>query len=177
NTQRGFPDFVVRAYITNEGRINRVAENDERVVTGFNRIAAMHKCTRHYNKGVSRTDQETVFFLRADFRAELRDHVAQITFAGGIRSGKRKLSFRTLQSVFGSCEIWIRLGRFLGPAITGGRLEICRCAHANGHPICIGAVSIYIHIALEQERFSVRLRMLKLQDRLAIEKIMPREKY
>ena len=104
------------------------------------------------------------------------DHIAQITFAGGTRSGKGKLSFRTLQSVFGSCEVWIRLARLLGPAITGGRLEICGCARANGHPIGIGAVSIYVHISLEQERFSVRLRMLKLQDRLAIEKIMPREK-
>src|ERR1700730_541643 len=97
-------------------------------------------------------------------------------FAGGTRSGKRKFSFRMLQSVFGSCEIWIRLGRLLGPAITGGRLEICRCARANGHPICVGAVSIYIHIGLEEESFSVRLRMLKQQDGLAIEKIMPREK-
>ena len=62
NTQRGLSGFIVRSDITDESRINRVAENDKRVVTGFNRIAAMHKCARHYNKGVGRADQEAIFF-------------------------------------------------------------------------------------------------------------------
>src|SRR5262249_58798249 len=62
NTQRCFSDFVVRPDITDERRVNRVSENDERVVTGFNRTSAMRKCTRHDDKGIGRADQEAVFF-------------------------------------------------------------------------------------------------------------------
>ena len=62
NTQRCLADFVIRPNISDEGRINRVAENDERVVTKFNRITAMHECTRHDEKRVGRADQEAILF-------------------------------------------------------------------------------------------------------------------
>src|SRR5258707_12767005 len=62
NTQRCLSDFVIRPNITNEGRINRVSENDESIVTKFNRIAAMRKCTRYHDKGVGRADQEAILF-------------------------------------------------------------------------------------------------------------------
>src|SRR5581483_3940207 len=79
------------------------------------------------------------------------------------------------QCRFGSRKIWIRSGRLLRPAITGERFEICRGATANGHPVCVRTVSIDIHIRLKQKGFSVRLGMLKLQNGLAIEKVMPRK--
>src|SRR4030095_15173644 len=62
NTQRRLSHFIVRPHITDKSRINRVAENDERVVTWFKRIAAMPRCTRHHDKRVGSADQETIFF-------------------------------------------------------------------------------------------------------------------
>src|SRR5206468_8777867 len=62
NTQRCLSDFVIRPNVTNQGRINRVSENDESVVTKFNRIAAMRKCTRYHEKGVGCADKEAKLF-------------------------------------------------------------------------------------------------------------------
>ena len=62
NTQRCLADFVIRPNITDEGRINRVAENNERVVTKFNRTTAMYECPGHDEKRVSRADQEAKLF-------------------------------------------------------------------------------------------------------------------
>src|ERR1043166_4826283 len=52
NAQRRLSRFIVRAYITDKSWINRVAKNDQRVVTEFNRIGGMQKCARDHNKRV-----------------------------------------------------------------------------------------------------------------------------
>src|SRR4029079_2017055 len=56
NTQRCLADFVIRPNVTDDGRINRIAENDERLVTKLNRLTAMQECPRHDEKRVCRAD-------------------------------------------------------------------------------------------------------------------------
>ena len=136
----------------------------------------MCKCARHHDKRVNGADEEAVLFQGANFGAQLCDRVAQAGFSRGSGSCKRVLSFCAFQFIFGRREIRIRRSRFLWPAITGGRLEVSRRTRASRHAIRIGAVRIHVHVRLEQERFSMALWMLKLQNSLAIEEIMTRQK-
>ncbi len=174
DTERSLPDFIVRPNIADDGGINRVSENNKRIVAWLNGVVSMRKCAGYHDKRIGRADEEAVIFQCTDFGAQLRDCVAQITLPCGSGSCKPILVFGAFQCLFGSGEIWVRRGGFLWPAITRGRLEINRRASTDRHPIAIRAVSIHVHVRLEQQRFSMRLRMLKLQDSLAIEKVMPR---
>ena len=136
----------------------------------------MCKCARNDDERIGRADQETKLFQCANFGAQFRDCVAQFAFQRGTRSRERIFVFCAFQSLFGSSEIRIGRVRFLLPTITGGRFEICRRAGPGRQPVGIGAVCVHIHVGLEEKRFSMSLRMLKLQNRLAIEKVMPRQK-
>lgn len=176
DTERSLSDFIVRSNIADYGGIKRVSENDEGIVARLNGVVSMRKCARNHDKRISRADEEAVIFQCTDFGAQLRDCVAQITLPCGSGSCKAILVFDAFQCLFGGGEIWVRRGGFLWPAVTGGRLEINRRAITDRHPIAIGAVSVHVHVRLEQQRFSMRLGMLKLQDSLAIEKVMPRKK-
>src|SRR5206468_12755023 len=62
NTQRCLSDFVIRPNVTSQARINRVSDNDERVVIKFHGMAAMRRCTRYHDKGIGRSDQEAILF-------------------------------------------------------------------------------------------------------------------
>ena len=176
DAERRLSDFIVRPDVADHGRINRIPENDKRIVARLNGVVNVRKCSRHHDKRIGRADEEAVFFQCADFGAQLRDRIAQVALA--CRSGRceRILIFGAFQCLFGRGEIRVGRGRFLCPAITGGRLEISRRASTNRHPISIGAISIHVHVRLEQERFSMSLRMLNLENSLAIEKVMPRQK-
>ncbi len=133
----------------------------------------MGKCARNYDERIGRADQETELFQCANFCAQFGDCVAQLAFARRCGGRKRILVFGAFQSLFSRAEV--RVGRicFLLPTIAGGRLEIRRRAGTSRQPVGIGAVGVYIHVRLKQKRFSMGLGMLKLQNGLAIEKVMP----
>ena len=136
----------------------------------------MRESARNYDVGVGRADQEARFFEGADFRAQLRDRIAQLAFTFRCGCFERVRIFRAFQCVFHRGEIRIGRRRFLWPAITGGWLEIGRSAGSSRHAIRIGTVGIDIHIRLEQERFAMTLRVPQFQHGLAIKKVVARKK-
>ena len=174
DAQRRLADFVVGTDVSDDDWIDRIAENDERVIADFNRIGTTDKRARHHDERIGGADQETKLFQRADFRAQFRDCVPQVAFALRCGTCLRVLVFSALQSLFGPREIRVRRIRFLFPAITGGWLEIRRRPGAGREAIGIRAVGVHIHLRLKKKRLSMSFGMLKLQNGLAIEKVMPR---
>ena len=69
DAQRGLADFVVGTDISDDHRVNRIAENHERVIAHFNRIGATGKRAGHHDEWIGRADQETKFFQRANLVA------------------------------------------------------------------------------------------------------------
>jgi hypothetical protein len=94
NPQRRFASFVVRPDVAHDCRINYVAENYERVVTDLGRVTAEREAARQNDVWVGRADEETVFFERDDFSAQLHDRVAQLAFALRRDCLERVLIFR-----------------------------------------------------------------------------------
>jgi hypothetical protein len=137
----------------------------------------MRKCARHDDERVRDADEEAVFLQCANFGTQLCDRVAQIALPRGSGSGKGVFSFGAFQCLFGRRQIWVWCGALLRPTIARCRFKIGWRAGPGGQTISIGAVSIYVHVRLKQEYFSMALRMLKLQDGLAVEKIVPRQKH
>ena len=133
----------------------------------------MRKCARHHDERVGRANKEAVLFQCAHLRAQFCNLVTQVALSYGRGGCKRILIFRAFQRILRLSEVRIGSLGFLWPAITGERFEICRRASAYRHPISIGTVSVHVHVCLEHERFSVTLRMLKLQHSLAVEEIVP----
>jgi hypothetical protein len=162
NAQRRLADFIVWTDVSDNHWINCVGENNESVIARFYRIGTARKNARHHDEGIGRTDQKTKLFQRANLGAQFRDCVAQLAFARGGGTCQGILVLCAFQSLFGPDEIRIRRIRFLFPTITGGRLEIRRRTGPGRQPIRIGPVGIHIHVRLEQKRFSMSLRMLKL---------------
>ena len=56
DAKRGLANFVVGPDISDDHRVNRIAENHERVIAHFNRIGAMGKRARHYDEWIGRAD-------------------------------------------------------------------------------------------------------------------------
>ena len=56
DAQRRLSDFVVGTDISDDHRVNRIAENHERVIAHFNRIGAPGKRARHHDERIGRTD-------------------------------------------------------------------------------------------------------------------------
>jgi len=131
---------------------------------------------RNYDVGVGRADEEAEFLERANFRAQLRDSIAQLALTLGRDRFQRVLIFRALHSLLRRGEIRIGRRRFLWPAITGCRFEIGRGTGSSGHAVGIGPIGIDIHIRLEQERFAMTLRVPQFQHGLAIKKVVARKK-
>ena len=176
NPKGGFAHFIVRPNVAHNCGINSVAKNHERVIARFRGVASMRERTWNYDVGIGRPDQETELLKRRDFRAQLGDCIAQIALAIG-RSGLGSgFIFRAFQSLFGSGKIRIGCHRFLSPLETGERFEVGRRPRASRHPVAIRTVRIDIHVGLQQQCLPMALRMLQLQDSLAIEKIVTREK-
>jgi len=136
----------------------------------------MRERTWNYDVGIGRPNEETEFLERPDFRAQLGDCIPQVALALRRSGSGGKLIFRAFQSFFGSGKIRIGCRRFLCPLETGERFEVGRRPRANRHPVAIRTVRIDIHVGLQQQRLAMALRMLQLQDSLAIEKIVTREK-
>ena len=162
DAQRRLANFVIGTNVSDNDWINRIAENHERVIAHFNRIGATGKRARHHDERIGRTDQKTKLFQRANLRAQFRDCVAQVAFARGRGTCQRVLVFCAFQSLFSPGEIRVGRVRFLFPTITGGRLEIRRRTGTSWQAIGIGAIGVHIHLRLEEKRFSMGLRMLKL---------------
>ena len=162
DAQRRLADFVVGTDVSDDHRVNRIAENHERVIAHFNRIGATGKRARHHDERIGRADQETKLFQRANLGAQFRDCVAQVAFARGRGTCQRVLVFCAFQSLFSPGEIRVGRVRFLFPTITGGRLEIRRCTGPSRQAIGIGAIGVHIHLRLEEERLSMSFGMLKL---------------
>jgi hypothetical protein len=162
DAQRRLANFIVGSDVSDNDWINRVRENDERVIAHFNRIGATGKRARHNDERIGRTDQETEFFQRANLRAQFGDCIAQFAFACGRGTCQRVLVFCVFQSLFGRGEIRVRRIRFLFPTITGRRFEIRRRTGPGRQAIGIGAVGVHIHLRLEEERLSMSFGMLKL---------------
>ena len=95
NTKRRLPDFIVRPNVADDRWINRVSKDDERIVAGLNGVVSVRECARHHDKRISRADEEAVLFQCADFGAQLRDRIAQLTLSRGCGSSKRILIFGT----------------------------------------------------------------------------------
>ena len=117
--QRRFSDFVVWTDIADHGGVNRISENDQRIIAGFNRFTAVRKCARHHDKGIGRADEKAVFFQRIDFGTQQRDRIPQLALAHRSSSSKCILVFCVFQRCFAAGQVWIRRGRFLLPAIAG----------------------------------------------------------
>ena len=162
DAQRGLADFVVGADISDDHRVDRIAENYERVIAHFYRIGAPGKRARHHDERIGRADQETKLFQRANLGAQFRDCVAQLAFARWRGTCQRVLVFCAFQSLFSPGEIRVGRVRFLFPTITGGRLEIRRRIGTSRQAIGIGPIGVHIHLRLEEKRFPMGLRMLKL---------------
>ena len=56
DAQRSLANFVVGTNVSNDGWINRVAKNHQRVIAHFNRIGATGKRARHYDEWIGRAD-------------------------------------------------------------------------------------------------------------------------
>jgi hypothetical protein len=69
DAQRCLADFVIGTDVSDDDWIDRIAENDERVIADFNRIGATGKRARHNNERIGRADQETKLFQRANLIA------------------------------------------------------------------------------------------------------------
>ena len=136
----------------------------------------MRERTWNYDVGIGRADEETEFLERRDFRAQLGDCIPQVALALRCSGSGGKFIFRAFQSFFGSGKIRIGCRRFLCPLETGERFEVGRRPRANRHPVAIRTVRIDIHVGLQQQRLAMALWILQLQDSLAIEKIVTREK-
>jgi hypothetical protein len=162
DAQRRLADFVIGTNVSDDHRVNRVTKKHERVIAHFNRIGATSKRARHHDERIGRADQETKLFQRANLGAQFRDGVAQLAFARGRGTCQRVLVFCAFQSLFSPGEIRVWLVRFLFPTITRGRLEIRRRTGPGRQAIGIGAVGVHIHLRLEEKRFSMSFRMLKL---------------
>jgi hypothetical protein len=162
DAQRRLADFVVGTDISDDHRVNRIAENHDRVIAHFNRIGATGKRARHHDERIGRADQKTKLFQRADLGAQFRDCVAQVAFARGRGTCRRVIVFCPFQSLFSPSKIRVRRVRFLFPTITGGRFKIRRRTGASRQAIGIGAIGVHIHFRLEEKGFPMGLRMLKL---------------
>ena len=93
DAQRRLADFVVGTDISDDRRVNRVAENHERVIAHFNRIWATGKRARHDDERIGRADQKTELFERANLCAQFGDCIAQVAFTGRRGTCQRKLVF------------------------------------------------------------------------------------
>ena len=93
NAQRRLPNFVVGADVSDDGWINRTLENHERVIAHLYWVGAMSKRSRHHNKRIGRTDQETEFFQCVNLGAQFRDCIAKVAFARGRRTCQGVLVF------------------------------------------------------------------------------------
>ena len=69
DAQRRLADFVIGTNVSDDGWINRIAKNHQRIIAHFNRIGAMGECARHHDERIGRPDQETKLFQRANLVA------------------------------------------------------------------------------------------------------------
>src|SRR5262249_19592813 len=83
------------------------------------------------------------------------------------------LGLQLFESLFPFRSELARLVRFLWPTITREWLKVCRGAVDLRVAICIGAICIYVHVALNQKRFPVCFHVAEFEDRVAIKEIMP----
>jgi len=81
DAERCLPGFIVRPDIADDGWINRISEDDQRIVSGFNRVSTVRKCARHDNERIGRADKKAVLFQSAEFGAQFCDRIAQVAFA------------------------------------------------------------------------------------------------
>ena len=93
DAQRRLANFVVRTDVSDDDWINRIAENDERVIAHFHRIGAAGKRARHYDERIGRADQKTELFERANLCAQFGDCIAQVAFTERRGTCQRKLVF------------------------------------------------------------------------------------
>jgi hypothetical protein len=93
DAERCLANFIIRTNVSDEDWINCIAENHERVIAHFDRIGATGKRARYYDERIGRADQKTELFQRANFRAQLRDCVAQVALTRGRGTCQRELFF------------------------------------------------------------------------------------
>ena len=93
DAQRRFANFVIGTNVSDDGWINRIAENHQRVIAHFNRIGATGKRARYHDERISRADQETKLFQRASLGAQFSDCIAQLAFARGRGTCQREFVF------------------------------------------------------------------------------------
>ena len=93
NAQRRLADFIIGANVSDENWINRITENHDRIIADFNRIRSAGKRARHHYERISRADQKTKLFQRANLRAQFRNCIAEVALARNRRTCQRVLVF------------------------------------------------------------------------------------
>lgn len=171
--QRGLADPVIWPDVAHDRRINCVCENDQSIISHFGSVLSVRESSRQNDIGIGGPNQKTELFQRGDLVPQLRQRGAELPFSLRRRRLEPVLSFDFLQTILGRGEIRIRRSALFRPAITGEWFEIRCHTSSNWHPVRVGTICIDVHVRLEQERFAVTLRVLQLQDGLAIEKIVP----
>ena len=62
NAQRRLADFVIGTYVSDDGWIDRIAKNHQRIIAHFNCLGAMGERSRYHDEWIGRADQETKLF-------------------------------------------------------------------------------------------------------------------
>ena len=127
---------------------------------------------RQDNVGISFRDKKAVFFQIVHFPLNLFDLFFQELFSFGCGGFRVELSLELFQFFFSFRNELVRFVSLLWPTVAGKRLKVCRRAVHIRSAIGVGAVPIYIHVALDEERFPVCFRILEFENCVAVEKIM-----
>ena len=112
------------------------------------------------------------FFRSIDLPLNLLDLILQNSFSFGRGVLRFVLRLKLFQFIFPLRDELARFTGFLRPAVAGKRLKVCRRTIHVGSAVGVGAIGIHVHVALDQERFATGLRVLELQDGVAVEKIV-----
>ena len=80
DAQRGLARFVRRSDVADDRRVNRVAGNDERIITDPCALRAREP-TRNDDERIRRADEETELLQGADLVPRLRNRAFQFPFA------------------------------------------------------------------------------------------------
>jgi hypothetical protein len=175
NSERGFPDFVRWSGIPYERRVKFPLENYDGEIAklwfkGMRRLSE-HKARQH-DVGIRFRYEETVLLQIVQLALELIYLILQGSLPVWSRRLGVILGLKLFEPFFPFGNKLAHLVAPLWPPVAGVGLKVCGCTIDIRRPVRVGAVTVHIHVALDQQRFAIRLAILNLKNRVAVKKVV-----
>ena len=182
DAQRGFAEFPARSRVAGDGGVELAIVHHHGVIADGGAelvfITPPQQRERDDDERIGLGDEIAPRLQVGDLRLVFLDLGAEVAVPLDAQTGDRELFLVFLQLGFPSREERIRHARALRPPVAGeGLVELRhRDVVVELRPaVAVRPVRDHIHLPLGEEQLPPRARMLRLQDRLEIVEIVPRE--